>query len=126
MQKPERQSTKENKRAFLSLYKAKGVNIGVSCTAVGISRRTFEKWRRRDPKFAAATREIEEQLIDYAESKLMSKIKDGNVTAMIFFLKCKAKHRGWVERQEVTGPAGGPVTFRVVYEKERPGEADGN
>jgi len=114
MQRPERQSTKDKKKAFLSVYKKKSINIGDSCIAAGISRMAFENWRARDASFAAALKEIEEQLIDYTENKLLTKIKSGNLTAMIFFLKCKGKHRGWIERQEVTGRDGKGLMDGVV------------
>jgi hypothetical protein len=49
------------------------------------------------------------------ESRLLKNIDSGDTTAMIFYLKTKGKHRGYVERQELTGKEGGDLTFRVVY-----------
>jgi len=46
-----------------------------------------------------------------AESQLMKKIKQGNLTAIIFFLKTQAKHRGYVEKQGSSCD----VVVRVVY-----------
>jgi hypothetical protein len=40
-------------------------------------------------------------------------MKDGNMTAIIFYLKTQGKSRGYVERQEVTG-ADGKKLFEVT------------
>lgn len=116
----------ERKAAFLEVFPKKAGIVTAACQAVGISRTQFYAWLKEDRVFAAAIEDINEQLIDYSESQLMSKIQAGNMTAIIFHLKCKGKKRGWVERQEVTGLGGGPVTFRVVYEEDKSGEADGS
>jgi hypothetical protein len=39
---------------------------------------------------------------DFAEGKLMQQIDAGNITAIIFYLKCQGKDRGYIERQEVS------------------------
>ena len=101
--------TKQNKDAFLSAFIPKAGIIYEVCEAAGIARRTYQVWRKEDQEFHSAICEMEEQLLDLAESKLMAKIKEGNMTAVIFFLKCKGKARGYIERQEVTGADGSPL-----------------
>jgi hypothetical protein len=51
--------------------------------------------------------------LDFAESMLDKGMKDGNMTAIIFYLKTQGKSRGYVERQEVTG-ADGKKLFEVT------------
>jgi hypothetical protein len=53
------------------------------------------------PTVKQAVKDERESLKDFAEGKLFQQIDDGNTTAIIFYLKCQAKERGYVERQEV-------------------------
>jgi hypothetical protein len=70
----------------------------------------------------SALREIEaeilEQNLDLAETKLLSAIRDGNLTAVIFYLKTKGKARGYTERAEVTGADGGPIDVTKLSDEE--------
>ena len=45
--------------------------------------------------------EVLRELLDMVESALIQKIKDGNLTAIIFYLKTKGQGRGYIERQYV-------------------------
>jgi hypothetical protein len=65
------------------------------------------------PTFKQAVADERESLKDFAEGKLFQQIDDGNTTAIIFYLKCQAKERGYVERQEITGADGGAVPIQV-------------
>lgn len=114
--------TAKRKTAFLQVFGKKAGIITATCKAVGISRNTFYEWLKADKSFAIDVTELNEQQIDFTESKLMSKIRSGNMTAIIFFLKCKGKARGWVERQELTGAAGAdliPPDVEARRETER-------
>ena len=125
--KKEQERTTKAKVAFLErFFKATG-NIKFICEQIGIDRSTFYNWVDNDPDFKAAIDAEREGLIDFTESKLFNLINDKNPTAIIFFLKTKAKHRGYVERQEHDHAGkietGGEFVFRVVdHEKE---EGDG-
>lgn len=71
-----------------------------------------------DPELRELTDELTETFIDEAESQLYSHIRAGNVVACIFFLKTKARHRGYSERleliplsrQDIEVELGGPTT----------------
>ena len=93
--------TQEKKVQVLKIFEKKGANVSATCEAANIGRRTFYYWRENDKDFDAACKDIEEALVDFAESMLMQKISaDKDLTAIIFYLKTKGKDRGYVERTE--------------------------
>jgi transposase-like protein len=89
------------KKKFIETYSKKACNISETCRKIGMHRDTYYKWRNDDEEFRKACEEAEESLIDFAETQIMKNIKDGKETSLIFFLKCKGKKRGYVEKQEI-------------------------
>lgn len=83
------------KKVFLKVLEAQTGNISAACRGAAISRKTFYRWRDRYPAFAEAVEDTQAALIDTAESKLHQLIGRGDTTALIFFLKCKGKERGY-------------------------------
>jgi len=91
----------QHKRA---LIEALGVSLGIvseACKSVGVSRQTYYNYLQADAAFEKAVKDIAEDAIDSVESALFKKVKGGNIVAIIFYLKCKAKQRGYVERMEI-------------------------
>jgi len=88
--------------------------LAVAARKLGCSRRTIHNYVNKYASVKEVYADANETTIDFAEGKLMELIKDGNVTAIIFFLKTKAKHRGYVERQEHTGKDGGTINVKLV------------
>lgn len=101
------------KKAIIeALEKSLGV-VTTACKIVGIDRTTFYRYLKDDAAFAQEVQDIENIAIDFVESQLFKQIKEGNTTATIFYLKTKAKKRGYVERQEVTGAEGEKIEFKI-------------
>lgn len=108
-------------------------SLGIVTTAVNsikasgvtnICRATHYNWCAADPEYKKAVEDIVEIAIDFAESKLHEQIKEGDTAATIFYLKCKGKKRGYVERQEFTGADGAPIVWNEV--KTYKAEPNGN
>jgi len=112
-----KKKTQEKQKLFISLYKNKACNVSATCAAVNISRETFYDWLKRYPSFGKKCVEIEESLIDFAETKLMECIQDHNMTAIIFFLTNKGKGRGWKNQYQLKHEGGDPhKPVRVVVQ----------
>lgn len=90
---------------------------------LGCSRKCVYSWLDRDPGIKEAFEQEKESTLDLAEEKLIEQIKEGNLTAIIFFLKCRGKNRGYIERFDPFKGNGEPIKFiyRVV-EGSRPKE----
>lgn len=86
------------KKAMIeALEKNLGV-ISTACKAVGIDRKTHYNWLKDDEEYKEAVEAIPDMALDFAENYLYKAIKDGNITATIFYLKTKGKDRGYIER----------------------------
>ena len=81
---------------------------------LNISRTQVYNLQNKWPKLAQAIADEREALKDFPESKLFSQIDEGNTTAIIFYLKTQAKDRGYIERQEISGPDGKSVSVSLV------------
>lgn len=85
------------KEMLSALQKSLGV-VTSACEKCSISRQAHYNWIKSDPEYAAAVDDIKERSLDFGESHLHKLIQAGNPAATIFFLKTKAKDRGYVER----------------------------
>lgn len=122
----EQVNTNEAKEKVLEfLEETKGI-VTDAVRKAGIGRTTFYGWLKDDPDFKAKVDEIQDVAIDFVEGKLFEKINGVQVrkgtdsetgedivydlppsdVAITFYLKTKAKKRGYVERQELTGSDG--------------------
>jgi len=96
-----RVSTVRKKNIFLkALRKSHGVIQG-ACDTAKIDRTTYWKWMQVDDKFKALVEEEAESAIDFVESKLYQNIEKGREISTIFYLKTRAKHRGYVEASQI-------------------------
>lgn len=74
-----------------------------ACQKISIGRASYYRWRKEDPAFAAAVDEAMEAGIgivnDVAETQLMTAIREGNMSAVIFWLK--HHHQSYTTRVEL-------------------------
>jgi len=104
---------------IIRVLKAKNGLISLAAKSLRITHEALNKRVRENKELQEALALINESNLDLSESVLFSMIKKKSLGAICFHLKCKGKHRGWVERQEVTGADGKPldVKITVVYDK---------
>ena len=81
-----------------------------------ISRQTLRTWLNKYPELIDAFDDAREKMLDVAESQLQKAVRKGSPWAVCFYLKCQGKKRGFVERQEVSGPDREPIPIRLVRE----------
>jgi len=79
--------------------------VQVACEKTGVSRATFYRWHKSNSTFAKladeSINESVEIVNDMAEAKLVSSIRDGNMTAIVYWLK--HRHKAYSNRVEVLG-----------------------
>lgn len=89
------------KARFLTNFeKSLGV-ISTACKQTKITRQTYYNWINSDDEFKEQVNDIQEAQKDYVESKLIENIEKNDTTAIIFYLKTKAKDRGYTNKEEI-------------------------
>jgi hypothetical protein len=83
-----------------ALEKSLGI-VTVACKQVGISRQTHYDWYNGDIEYKKAVEDISDIALDFAESMLHKQIENKDTVATIFYLKCRGKKRGYIERTEM-------------------------
>ena len=101
----------KNKELFLNNLSLSYGIIKTACVLSNVSRQTVYNWMKEDADFKQRVSDINEEAIDFVEHKLFDKIQDNDTTAIIFFLKTKAKHRGYSEHSQDTGASSGGVLY---------------
>ena len=96
---------------------------------VGCEWETVRAWIDKYPTVKRAYDAECEAMLDLAESAVLRNIKlaaqgEGDTADAKWYLTKKGKRRNYGDAVEVTGEGGGPVTFRVIYERKR--GTDGN
>lgn len=121
------------KKAAIIDSVAAGATVETAAGAAGIARKTFYEWRKKDPEFNELVERAYTGVVKSVEGALVRAAtvpdKQGrvNVTAQIFYLANRAPER-WrsVNRQEITGPDGGPVRMSFADFVRRATNGAGN
>ena len=83
-----------------ALEKAMGV-VTTAAKMVGIDRVTHYRWLADDKEYNEAVEDLQNVVLDFAESALYKMVENHNPAATLFLLKTKGKKRGYIERQEI-------------------------
>lgn len=90
------------KKAWIEALEKSLGNVTMASKMLNMSRNTHYTWMNEDEDYRNEVNSLDDLVLDFAESQLHKKIKNGDTTAIIFFMKTKGKRRGYVERQEVS------------------------
>ena len=107
----------DKKEKLLEALKETQGLIYHACKKAGnISRSTYYRYMKEDKEFAKAVEDIQQAQIDYVEGQLIKNISDGKETSIIFYLKSKARDRGYAEKVDITsgGKALTDLTIKVI------------
>lgn len=77
------------KEQVVELYRQFRGNITLSCQTAEISRTTYYKWLETDQAFQQAIIDAEAELNDEIRDVLVGKAGEGDMTAVIFYLKSR-------------------------------------
>jgi hypothetical protein len=83
-----------------ALEKSLGV-VTSACKIADVNRGLFYEWYNDDPEFKKNVDGIKDIVVDFAETQLHKQVSEGNIAAIIFYLKTQGKKRGYVEKQEI-------------------------
>ena len=69
--------------------------VSIACKQADVSRTTHYEWLKTDEDYKRKSDDILEMKIDFVESKLIQNIQNNSTPEILYFLKCKAKDRGY-------------------------------
>ena len=116
--------SKYTTQEFIDAIAGTGGIVSAIARKVGCDWNTAKKYIDTYPTVRAAYDAECEAMLDLAESTVLKNIKDGDTQDAKWYLTKKGKRRGYGDSMEVTGEGGGPVTFRVIYERKRMTDGD--
>ena len=83
-----------------ALEKSLGI-VTTACERTGVGRKTHYRWLKEDSAYREACEDIANIELDFVESKLHQAIKDLIPACIIFYLKCKGRKRGYIEKHDL-------------------------
>ena len=92
----------KKEKLLKALAETQGLIYHACKKAGNISRSTYYRYMKEDPEFAKEVEDIKQAQIDYVEGQLIKNISDGKETSIIFYLKSKARDRGYAEKLDIT------------------------
>src|SRR6266542_2712899 len=112
-ERPKRRRKYPPEKIIHALRETRGM-IALAARALGCERNTIYDAAKRFPSVRRAIEDQRELSLDRAELGLLKAVQDGEGWATCFFLKTQGRGRGYIERQELTGPNGGPIQLEAV------------
>ncbi|OHV87921.1 hypothetical protein ORS3428_03850 [Mesorhizobium sp. ORS 3428] len=80
-----------------------------AAAALKVGKTTLYAFLKAHPNVMEAAADVDEEILDIAESQVVKAIREGDLPTVRWFLELKGKDRGYVRRVENTGKDGGPI-----------------
>lgn len=112
------------KKLLVALEKHLGI-VTTACKEVGISRDSYYDYYNTDPEFRRKVDDINEIVIDFAESQLYKKIQQGSERSILFLMKYKGKKRGYTDSIDITSGGKMITEIKLIQVKDRKDIEDG-
>ena len=97
-----KKTTEARKSIFLEALKKNLFIVTSACEATGIKRQMYYDWIKNDPQFKLDVDNLEDMQIDFVETQLLKRIKEGSDSSIQFYLKTKGKRAGFGTQIDVT------------------------
>lgn len=89
------------KNLLIALEKNLGI-VTTACKEVGLSRDSFYRYYEEDIIFKEKVDLINEYTLDFTETQLLKKIKEGSERSILFYMRYKGKKRGYTDSIDLT------------------------
>lgn len=100
-EKPEQTQTINAKKRMLKAMENNLCIVTKASNVAKIHRSTHYQWIADDPEYKKQIDELSEIVHDMVENELFQQIRGGNTTSTIFYMKCKMRSRGYIEKSEM-------------------------
>ena len=100
---------KFSNKSIIEAVQAVNGMIYLAARKLGCTPQTIYNRMEKNAQIREAVEMSRGEMIDIAEQKLRIAVMNGEPWAVAMVLKTIGKHRGYVERQEVTGAEGGAI-----------------
>jgi hypothetical protein len=111
-----------NQRQVIEAIKDSKGMVYVAAKAIGCNPVTIYNLAKKIPAIQEAIDIARGEMTDKAESKLFEAVDRGESWAVCFYLKTQGKNRGYIERQELSGPDGNQLVITVRHMTHAPSE----
>lgn len=85
---------------------------------LGVTHQAISYRIQKSPELKKVKEEIENEYLDLAEAQLIEAIRNSEPWAICFFLKCKGKKRGYVEKMTYGTESNEPLKINVTVDSD--------
>lgn len=107
----------KKRKMLKALEQTKGLVL-TACKKAKVSRSRHYVWYKEDEDYKAKVDAINELMVEGVESKLAGLIDEGNTAAIIFYLKSKAKDKGYGNQVQVDAKVEGEVKVNAIFNQD--------